>query len=76
MATSKPSQFLIKNTGRHESQLSIAILFIWFEKLQHVKILLRRLCDWVQEARVQKLFLPNLFCKYEGLYVNLKKKNT
>lgn len=37
MATSDPSQFLIKNTGRHTSQLPITILFIWFEKLQHVK---------------------------------------
>lgn len=37
MATSEPSQFLIKNTGRHKSQLPITVLFIWFEKLQHMK---------------------------------------
>lgn len=33
----KPSQFLIKNPGRHKSQWPMAILFIWFGKLQHVK---------------------------------------
>lgn len=36
-ATSEPSRFLIKSTGRHKSQRPIALLFIRFEKLQHVK---------------------------------------
>jgi hypothetical protein len=59
MATSEPSQFLIKNTWR-KAQLPIDTLFIWFEKNYSTENRAGSLSNCVQEVKVTEVILTRI----------------